>query len=372
MSNNLPVIFKQKSAPEKITHDPLNIPGNLIHDDIDFQATYAYILSLREAPAQALGAWEEKTLAPAPTSVQPDGPYEPIAVHLEESIMRGYFPQLTPSTRAANAIWEESNLPMTTINLAKTVYFRFRSLQPSESMDIAPPAIVQSGFDSPESAEYKSILDLYLEKMAIVILERSEQIASSMVLANIRSNEFRQRCRSNMGNLALAMFFYKTVTDDQIYYIYGPIWSAIDFSFIRVSDTLPENPTLKENLQWDLRKFTKLGFASFASHFFENCLQRKALRRHDSQQMSETEKKALASKLEDENDGIAEDRDASANPKTEDQGNILFDAEEARNNFDRGRLKVLWHWKKAPYAKFMVFPETLPATATFKTSVDFE
>ncbi|RAL67132.1 hypothetical protein DID88_007910 [Monilinia fructigena] len=106
----------------------------------------------------------------------------------------------------------------------------------------------------------------------------------------LKTEEFKRRCRSEIGMISLAIFFFKVVTDEQLYYIYEPIWSAVDFSFIPGSDEKPShNCSVVRKIKWDLRMFTKLGFGFLASHYFSNCLQRTAGRQDGSKETPRAE-----------------------------------------------------------------------------------
>ncbi|KAF7861935.1 hypothetical protein EAF04_007816 [Stromatinia cepivora] len=411
-------------------------PGDLIQDDLDFKATYAYILAARGADEKDHpAAWEEQKLIPAGIYVQTSlvhrptqkqklisagNPiperlaYTPIQRHLVHNVkLRNGAPGIRRRNSIIDPIDEESGLPIPTLNLARAVYFRWHFVNGQVCKIIAPPVIARLPPGDPEVNDYLDNLKDYENKIGCELLERARDITCSIVLANIHTDDFKQRCRSNFGHLHLAMLFYNLVTDDELYCIYGPLWLAVDFSFVQCSDKLPDSPTDEDKLRWNLRKFTKLEFAYFAAYYFEQCLQQKSPNRHDSKQPSKAEKQAFASRLasdlstslrrdrrkeEEEqsgprgnkNDNNAERRhsfvdpkvnldedpfadppevviheDPFATPKAENKEVVWFNSEEAKERWTRGAMKVVRYWEEPPYSHFIWDVGVLPATGNF-------
>ncbi|KAJ8063121.1 hypothetical protein OCU04_008364 [Sclerotinia nivalis] len=242
--------------------------------------------------------------------------------------------------------------------MARAIYFRWHSISNQACRVIAPPVIARLPRGDPELNDYCDNLKDYETIIGCEILERARDITCSIVLANIHTDDFKERCRSNFGHLRLAMLFYNLVTDDELYYIYGPLWLAVDFSFVQCSDKLPDSPTHEDKLRWHLRKFTKLRFAYFAAYYFEQCLQQRSPNRHDSKQPSKAERQAFASGLrsdtekeEEEPSGPRGDdnntpevvihEDPFATPKAEDREVVLFNSEEAKDRWTRGAMNVV-------------------------------
>ncbi|KAI9650819.1 hypothetical protein NHQ30_000853 [Ciborinia camelliae] len=328
--------------------DPSNIPGDLIQDDLDFKETYEFVLALRGASIEEHpAAWEEKTLTPAPIYAPPNRSATIIEEYINLNTKLGNEYPGSPHTRIINLSDDETTLPIPTVNMAKAFYFRWHYLQTQEYKLIVPPVFSGLEDDHPLREAWVTIMEDYLKIVAEDIIGRFQNIATSIVLANIQSYEFQQKCR--LGHFTLARFFFKALTNDQLYYIYGPIWSAVDFSFIQGSDTLPDSPSELDLIVWDLRKFAKSEFGSFAAQYFEWCLQRKALDRHDSKQLSEAEKNALAS-----SPGFWEKKDA------------FFNSQEEEKRYTEGFSKVLYNWSMSvPFSRFFKTSPMLPAARHF-------
>ncbi|KAB8294057.1 hypothetical protein EYC80_009513 [Monilinia laxa] len=177
--------------------------------------------------------------------------------------------------------------------MAKAVWFRWCVISRQAYLDIRPPHLYNE--DGPELRKYMDLLSKIMDQMEYEIFHRVRQITSSIVLANVKSEEFKRRCRSEIGMISLAIFFFKVVTDEQLYYIYEPIWSSVDFSFIPGSDEKPpHNCSMVRKVKWDLRMFTKLGFGVLASHYFSNCLQRTAGRQDGLREIPRAEMRIVS------------------------------------------------------------------------------
>ncbi|EDN93630.1 predicted protein [Sclerotinia sclerotiorum 1980 UF-70] len=250
-------------SPRIVEREPI---GNLIQDDRDFKATYAYVLAARGADEDDHpAAWEDQILIPAGTHDQ-----------VIERIISVYdfFAVLVDLLLDKQGT---TTNPESEINLSGQV----------------SSARIRRG--DPELGDYMDNMEYYERKIELEFLGRARDITSNMVLANIHTDDFKERCRSNFGHLRLAMLFYNLVTDDQLYFIFRTFWLAVDFSFIQCSDKLPDSPTDEDKYRRHLRKFTKLKFAHFAAYYFEQCLQQKTSYRHDSTQPSRAERQVFAS-----------------------------------------------------------------------------
>ncbi|KAG4032863.1 hypothetical protein MFRU_006g03240 [Monilinia fructicola] len=303
MSDDVPPLPRIKHPKRMLALSDDEIPTPIIlKDDLDFQATYDYVLNLRREIRDYLcpGTWQEIELKPIPVHryVRPRIAHSPFYNTVRSQINYNMsliekFRKKTKFAAASDIIDDKVDLPIFTVNMAKAVWFRWRVLSRQDYLRIRPPHIYDN--DNPQLEKYIELLSETLDQMEYEILHRARQITSSIVLANVKSEEFKRRCRSEIGMISLAIFFFKTVTDEQLYYIYGPIWSAVDFSFIPGSDEKPPNGcSIVSKIKWDLRMFTKLGFGYLASHYFSNCLQRTGSRRIDSKQVPRAEIRAFS------------------------------------------------------------------------------
>ncbi|CAD6449116.1 3072bf9a-e4f2-41a4-ab33-cdf8d1aa1fac [Sclerotinia trifoliorum] len=401
--------------------------GNLIQDDQDFEVTHAYVLAARGGdPKDRPAAWKEPELIPAGTHDQtskvdrptqnqklisagksvPRPTYTSILKHLEHNLkLREGAPGIRRRNSIIDPIDEESGLTIPTLNMARAIFFRWHSISEQECKIIAPPVIARLRRGDPELEDYIHDLMIYQDKVELEVLQRALDMTCSIVLANIHTDDFKERCRSNFGHLRLAMLFYNLVTDDELYYIFRTLWLAVDFSFVQCSDKLPDSPTDEDEFRWHLRKFTKLKFAHLAAYYFEQCLQQKSPIRHESMQPSKAERQAFASGLrrdmekkeeelsksqENENDNDAGRRhppvdpkveldqdlfedppevviheDPLATPKAEDREIAWFNSEQAAEGWARGVMNVVDYWREPPFSLFIWDVHMLPATGNF-------
>lgn len=222
--------------------------------------------------------------------------YTPVLKHIVHNLkLKGWVPGIRRHNSVIDPIDEETGLTIPTLNMARAIYFRWHSIGELGRIIIAPPVIARIRRGDPELGDYMDNMEYYERKIELEFLGRARDITSNMVLANIHTDDFKERCRSNFGHLRLAMLFYNLVTDDQLYFIFRTFWLAVDFSFIQCSDKLPDSPTDEDKYRRHLRKFTKLKFAHFAAYYFEQCLQQKTSYRHDSTQPSRAERQVFAS-----------------------------------------------------------------------------
>lgn len=310
-------------------------------------------------------------------------------------------PTAMPKAATTDNMDRYIDLPPATINLGKAIWFLERCLTEGEYLRIRPPSLIKHHTEMFKLPRYTQALKQYLKDMEHCILYRARQITSTMVLSHIKTEAFKSICKSSTNHILLESFFFQNVTDEQLYYIFGPVWTAVDFSWVQGSDIAPPaDATHTTKIKWDLRMFTKKCFAFFAMHHFADCLQKKGDGRHDSTQPTEQEKRAITRNLRRLSDSTkrgekkckaAEDKyknnvrtegpsgyskpvvfrnpfDNSAEIETG-SGNagMLHDEEIAdAKRFNEGVKKEIDRWGTSPLVRFIEEPGMLPAASNFR------
>ncbi|QSZ35984.1 hypothetical protein DSL72_007106 [Monilinia vaccinii-corymbosi] len=360
-----------------------NIPTPIIvKDEVDFQATHDYVLHLQRdyQTRPHPGAWQEREAIPMPTYVSPSMPHGTFYNTVQSQIdyhrkLVDSYHGIDPGTAVTDDTEKKAqDFPMSTANIAKAIWFRWHVVSAEQFIMIRPPYLSKYDAASPQMIKYISMLRTNLDQVEYIVLRRARQITSSIVLANVKSEEFKERCRADNGVIALAIFFSKVVTDEQLHYIYRPVWTAVDFTFVQCSDEKPpDDSSLVDRTKWHLRKFTKLGFAHLAAHYFANCLQRKGVSQEELEEKSKGARQAGSKKRETQpesgegssgnhtdHDDTVEDPEAlndDENPfghypeveieDSDDEGNNDDEVAD-RREYLKGMEKVIYHWGKAP------------------------
>ncbi|TGO34460.1 hypothetical protein BHYA_0196g00160 [Botrytis hyacinthi] len=399
------------------------ICGKLIQDDDDFRATYLYVLTGRGAsPVYHPAAWTEPRL-------QSVSSLDEVINNIISSNSRlqysSSFDQSTSSYRFIGSyiahncdlinrvpftpprfdlIDRETNLPIPAINMSKYMYFRYHHL-PAKDLRAASPPPIGRRPDHQIFKNYRGSIKMFVNEIGERTIERARSITSMIVLANIMSEEFKRRCRSVASHLQLEMFFYKSITDDQLYYVFTDFWSAIDFRALQVSDELPHSPTEQDTWRFQLRKFAKVTFACLARDYFKYCLQVTRLKKgHNSTQPSEREENFNEEKLTyerlcrnlwsypniiGENEVVRNLHREFLAPPGEDtlliteppaieiqdghipgNGKIFFDVEKERKRFNTGLQKVVDEWQKPPALVLLKDAPDFYATRDFLVDCD--
>ncbi|TGO86068.1 hypothetical protein BPOR_0338g00050 [Botrytis porri] len=370
MSMPIKIFLAEKSLEKELRC----IYGKLIQDDEDFRATYLYVLTGRGAsPADHPAAWRQPRLRSVSSLSSYIG-------HNTDLINEVPF---TPPR--LDLIDMRTNLPIPAINMTKFLYFRYHYLPAKELRATSPPRVGKRPYHR-VFENYKRSMEMFVNDIGERTIERARAITSMIVLGNIMSEEFKRRCRSIANHFQLETFFYNSVTDDQLYYVFSDFWSAIDFRALQVSDKLPDSPREEDKWRFQLRRFTKVTFACLARDYFKYCLQvtrvKKGHNRHDSKQPCEreekvNEEKAIYERLcrnlrdyparNDKNEIVRHlHRETLAPPDKDTQliteppgieiqdghipgtGTIFFDVEKERKRFNTGLKKVAHEWQKPP------------------------
>ncbi|THV48984.1 hypothetical protein BGAL_0217g00090 [Botrytis galanthina] len=389
------------------------IYGKLIQDDDDFRATYLYVFTGRGAsPVYHPAAWREPRLQSVSSLDEPfpysSSFYQSTSSHRFISSYIAHNCDLidrVPFTPPRfDLIDRETNLPIPAINMSKYIYFRYHHL-PAEELRAASPPLIGRRPDHQIFRNFRGSIKMFVDDIEERTIERARSITSMIVLANIMSEEFKRRCRSIANHLALEMFFYKSVTDDQLYYVFNDFWSAIDFRALQVSDELPHAPTEQDKWRFQLRKFTKVTFACLARDYFKYCLQVTRLKKgQNSTQPSEREENFNKEKLTYErlcrnlwaypnriggNEAVRNlHREVLASPDKNTQliteppaieiqdghiagsGRIFFDVEKERKRFNTGLQKVTDEWQKPPALVLLKDAPSFYATRDFLIDCD--
>ncbi|KAM0126053.1 hypothetical protein ACHAO1_010291 [Botrytis cinerea] len=251
--------------------------GKLIQDDEDFQATYLYVLAGRGAsPADHPAAWSQPRLRSVSSLSESSSSGRFVGSYIDHNCdLINRVPFTSPRF---DLIDIRTNLPIPAINMTKAVYFRYHNLPADKLRATSPPHIGRRP-EQQDYENYKRSIEMFVDNIQYRTIERARTITSMIVLANIMSEEFKRRCRSIANHFHLEIFFYNSVTDDQL--------------SLQVSDKLPNSPTEQDKLRYQLRKFTKVKFARLARDYFRCCLQvtriKKGHNRYDSKQPSERE-----------------------------------------------------------------------------------
>ncbi|KAF7925065.1 uncharacterized protein EAE98_007153 [Botrytis deweyae] len=377
------------------------IYGKVIQDDEDFRATYLYVLTGRGAsPADHPAAWREPILQSVGSLSESSSSRRFIGSYIAHNI--DLINQVPFTPPRFDFIDMRTNLPIAAINMSKFVYFRYHHLPARELRTASPPRIGRRP-DHRDFENYRRAIEMFVSDIGQRTIERARGITSMIVLANVMSEEFKRRCRSIANHFQLETFFYNSVTDDQLYYVFTDFWSSIDFRSLLVSDELPNSPTEQDKWRFQLRRFTKVTFACLARDYFKYCLQvtrlKKDHNRCDSTQPSEREEKLneekatyerLCRNLRDypnitrENEVVRDLHIETLAPPDEDTqlitelpaieiqeghiprgGMIFFDVEKERKRFITGLQKVVDEWRKPPALVLLKDARDFYATRNF-------
>ncbi|KAF7950305.1 hypothetical protein EAE96_007593 [Botrytis aclada] len=264
MPKSIETLLTERSSEKEIQC----VYGKLIQDDEDFRATYRYVLAGRGAsPENHPAAWIEPTLQSVSSLgslSQPGFSRIFVGSYICHNCNLIYEVPHTPPR--FDFIDTRTNLPIPSINMTKFVYFRYHCLPAKELRETSPPLIGRRPKDQ-AFENYRRSIETFLNDIGDQTIERARRITSMIVLANVMSEEFKRRCRSTANHFQLEMFFYNSVTNDQLYYVFVNFWSAIDFRSLLVSDRLPRSPTEEDKWRHQLRNFTKMTFASVARDY---------------------------------------------------------------------------------------------------------
>ncbi|KAF5870496.1 uncharacterized protein Bfra_009884 [Botrytis fragariae] len=377
------------------------IYGKLIQDDEDFRATYLYVLTGRGAsPVDHPAAWRAPRLRSVSSLSESTSSHRFIGSYIAHNCDLINRVPFTPPR--FDLIDIRTNLPIPAINMTKFMYFRYHHLPAKELRAASPPPIGRRPYHQ-DFENYRRSIEMFVNDIEERTIERARTITSMIVLANIMSEEFKRRCRSIANHFHLETFFYNSVTDDQLYYVFTDFWSAIDFRSLQVSDKLPQSPTEQDKWRFQLRRFTKVTFACLARDYFKYCLQvtrvKKGHNRYDSKQPSEREEKfkeekatyeRLCRNLRDYPNIIGENEvvrnlyiETLAPPDQNTQliteppgieirdahipgfGEIFFDVEKERKRFNTGLQKVAHEWRKPPSLVLLKDARDFHATRDF-------
>ncbi|THV45766.1 hypothetical protein BGAL_0452g00020 [Botrytis galanthina] len=211
------------------------VPPPLITHDHDFRATEDYINSLRDEDNHP-AAWKEPELVPADLKVKPNMVYRPVS----DFLAANQLPKVEGQQKRLKVKAEyTADLPPTTISLVKSIYLIQRAIDPDEFAHIQPAYLTRYSGNSHDRAHYCRAVNGYASQLEREILERMRNVTSSMIAEAIYTDEFQEICRSDNAREDLELFFAENASNDQLYYVYSKLWTAIHFGFVMDNNVRP-------------------------------------------------------------------------------------------------------------------------------------
>ncbi|KAF7927718.1 uncharacterized protein EAE98_006100 [Botrytis deweyae] len=195
------------------------VPPPLITHDRDFRATGDYINSLRDQDSHP-AAWKEPKLVSASQKVKPNIDHRPVS----DFLAANQLPKVEGQQKRLKVKTEyTADLPPVTISLVKCVQLPQRAIEPDEFARIQPTYLTRYSGNSHERAHYRRAVNTYASQLEREILERMQNVTSSMIAEAIYTDEFQEMCRTNNAREDLELFFAESASNDQLYYVYSKL-----------------------------------------------------------------------------------------------------------------------------------------------------
>ncbi|KAF5879121.1 uncharacterized protein Bfra_006326 [Botrytis fragariae] len=158
-----------------------------------------------------------------------------------------------------------------------------------------------------------------------------------MIAEAIHTDEFKEICWSDNAREDLEVFFARSATNDQLYYVYSKLWTAVNFRFVMDNNVRPN--AQEKQVRKDVRQIIKRGFGFAAADYFNLCIQRIVIPVYSSDDEGSDNETLDTNTLVDEENERWEDHDA-----------VDYDHDQARSMHKGGWRQLVANWNMATYS----------------------
>ncbi|KAF7907073.1 uncharacterized protein EAF01_004660 [Botrytis porri] len=211
------------------------IPPPLITHNRDFRATEDYINDLKDRVDHP-ASWKDSQLLSTDELITANMEYIPVS----KFFTLNQLPKVADQRKRLKVNEEcSSDLPPLKMSLVKSVYLLQRAIEPNEFVRIQPAYLTRYTGTSHDRAHYRHAVNKYVSNLERGILERMRSVTSSMIAEAIRTDKFKETCRSDTAREDLELFFARTASNNQLYYVYSKLWTVINFRFVMDNNVRP-------------------------------------------------------------------------------------------------------------------------------------